>query len=676
MSTPEVERRAEELRDEIRRHDHLYYVLDAPDISDAAYDALFRELRELEEAHPELVTADSPTQRVGAEPLQAFGHVEHLQPMLSLANAKDDDELVAWHGRVVRLLTASGLGAADLRFVVEPKIDGLAVSLRYEEGRFTVGATRGNGVRGEGITQNLRTIPSVPLIVRPAGSETLPSVVEVRGEVYLPLDSFELLNEQRVAADEPTFANPRNAAAGSLRQLDPRVTASRPLALWVYAVGYVEGDDFVDQWGVLEWLKAHGFRVNPGVRRVDSLEEVIALCHEWEQRRADISYDIDGVVVKVDDRGLQSLLGTVAREPRWAVARKFAPSTAQTVLREIGINVGRTGTLNPFAILDPVEVGGVRVGLATLHNEDDIHRKDLRVGDTVIVQRAGDVIPQVVAPLTALRTGEERVFAMPTHCPSCGTPVVRVLGEVAVRCPNVDCPSQLVEALKHFVSRGAMDVDGVGERLVQRLFDFGLVRDPGDLYRLTFADLIALEGFKERLANKVLASIESSKQRPFARTLFALGIPHIGYETAQLLARRFASMEALEAATVEEIAQVEGIGPILAQSVAAYFAERRNRELVDRLAAAGVRMAGERSPPSTEGPLSGMTFVLTGSLPTLSREEATGLIERAGGKVTGSVSGKTDYVVVGEAPGTKLEKAEKLGVPTLDEAGLRSLLGE
>ncbi len=706
----QVAARLEELRNSIRHHDYRYYVLDSPQIADQEYDDLFRELRLLEEAHPDLVTADSPTQRVGGEPLAAFGELRHLEPMLSLANAKDPGEVAAWHARVMKLVADAGFAPEAVRFSLEPKIDGLAVSLRYEAGRFVRGATRGNGIVGEDVTQNLRTITALPLTMRevvgtsgeaPPSSVgdgpgepsplAIPALMEVRGEVYLPLAAFERLNEQRVAAGESTFANPRNAAAGSLRQLDPRTTASRPLSLWIYGVGYVQDDPFLHQTQVLAWLRERGFRVNPDVRSAETLAELLDACRGWEERRADLDYDIDGVVVKVDDRAMQRALGSVGRDPRWAVAYKFAPTTAQTRLLSIGINVGRTGTLNPFAVLEPVEVGGVRVGLATLHNEDDIRRKDLREGDMVVVQRAGDVIPQVVSPLTDLRTGAEREFRMPAACPSCGTPVVRALGEVAVRCPNPDCPSKLVETLKHFVGRPAMDIEGVGDKLVQRFFELGLVHDPADLYRLRYEDLLPLEGFQERSARNVLTAIEASKSRPFDRVVFALGIPHVGGQVASWLTEAFPSMEALRSASAEEMGRVEGIGAVIGDAVAAWFAEPRNQDLVDRLAAAGVRMEAERrrarfagvgaagaapggDHASLSGSLSGSTFVLTGTLPTLSREEATELIEAAGGRVTGSVSGKTDYVVAGDAPGSKLAKAEKLGIRVIGEDEMRALL--
>jgi DNA ligase (NAD+) len=707
-SGPDAAGRLEELRALIRHHDYLYYALDSPEIPDAEYDELFRELRAMEEMHPELVTEDSPTQRVGAEPLAAFGEVRHVEPMLSLANAKDDFELRAWHTRVMKLVADAGYDPAAVRFTLEPKIDGLAVSLRYEGGRLVSGATRGNGVVGEDVTSNLRTIPAIPLVVRDmeqAGDLVpVPGVLEVRGEVYLPLAAFGVLNEQRVAAEEPTFANPRNAAAGSLRQLDPRVTASRPLSMWTYGVAVATtdadgaGDPFSDQWQVLEWLRLRGFRVNPDVRLAYGLEEMVQVCRSWEERRSELDYDIDGVVIKVDDRRMQAALGSVGRDPRWAVAFKFSPTTAQTRLLGIGINVGRTGVLNPFAELEPVAVGGVTVKQATLHNEEDIHRKDLRIGDMVVVQRAGDVIPQVVAPLTNLRIGDELVFHLPDECPSCRTPVLRVPGEVAVRCPNPECPAKLVEALKHFVGRGAMDIEGVGEKLVQRFFDLELVRSPADLYDLDYDGLVRLEGFQERSVRNVLASIDRSKSRPLERVVFALGIPHVGYQTAELIVERFPSLVDLAAARAEEMAEVEGVGPVIAQSVARWFEDERNRSLVARLAEAGVRTqaeprggrwsagvaagvangpgvtAGGLGGEKAAGLLTGATLVLTGTLPTLTREEVTRLIVEAGGRVTGTVSGKTDYVVAGESPGSKLVKAERLGIPVLDEDGLRRLL--
>jgi DNA ligase (NAD+) len=542
----------------------------------------------------------------------------------------------------------------------------------------TVGATRGNGEVGEDVTGNLRTISVVPLAMLPAAAP-YPLTVEVRGEVYLPLAAFAQLNEQRVAAGEATFANPRNAAAGSLRQLDPRVTASRPLSAWFYGVGDAEGVEFPGHHDVLEWLGEAGFRVNPDVRLGSTLEEIITGCSDWQERRDQLDYDIDGVVVKLDDRRLQAALGAVGRDPRWAVAYKFAPTTAQTRLIKIHVNVGRTGVLNPWAELEPVEVGGVTVERATLHNEDDIRRKDLREGDMVILQRAGDVIPQVVAPLTDLRTGLERPFAMPSDCPSCGTAVVRVPGEVAVRCPNPDCPARQAEAVKHFVSKGAMDIDGVGDKLVERLLDLGLIRDVADLYGLKEAQLAGLERLGEKSAANITAAVEASKGRSLARVLFSLGIPHVGGENAELLVRRFVSMAALRDASVEEISETPGIGPVIAESVWQYFRDPRSLDLLARLQEAGITMealsagAGGRG-AGTSGPLAGKTIVLTGTLPTLSRQEATDRIVAAGGRVTGSVSAKTDYVVVGEEAGSKLAKAREMDIALLDEEGLLGLL--
>ena len=669
--------RVEELRDLIRYHEYRYYVLDSPEISDTDYDALYRELQELESTHPEWVTPDSPTQRVGGEPLAGFVQVRHGEPMLSLANARDEDELAAWFERTVRLARDEGVAPEELEFVLEPKIDGLAVSLRYEEGRLTVAATRGNGEVGEDVTLNLRTIPAVPLTLRREAAP-YPPLVEVRGEVYLPLEAFERLNEHRVAAGEPTFANPRNAAAGSLRQLDPRVTASRPLATWFYGVGRVVGRTFTSQWEVLAWLRGAGFRVNPDVKRASGLGEIVERFRWWEQQRAMLDYDIDGVVVKVDDRALQIALGAVGRDPRWAVAYKFAPSTAQTKLLHINVNVGRTGVLNPWAELEPVEVGGVTVKKATLHNEEDIHRKDLRVGDTVVVQRAGDVIPQVVAPLTDLRDGTEVPFRMPEECPVCGTAVSRVPGEVAVRCPNPDCPGKRAELVKHFVSRNAMDVDGVGEQLVDRLLELGMIRDPAGIYALDALRLAGLDRLGEKSAANIVRAIEASKERAPTRVLFALGIPHVGSENAALLIGRFGSIRGLQAASQEEIAEIPGIGPVIAESVWTHLRDPRTMDLIDRLEDAGLAVAteerlsaqGQNRPQS----LAGKTFVLTGSLPHLSRQEATDLITSAGGRVTGSVSAKTDYVLVGADPGSKLGKAESLGVALLDEEGLWRLL--
>ena len=683
--------RAAELRELLNHHAYLYYVLDRPEIDDAEYDALYRELEALEAEHPELRSPDSPTQRVGSVPLERFEQVRHLEPMLSLANARGEDELLAWDQRNRRLLESRELDDVPWRYVVEPKIDGLAISLTYRDGLFSVGATRGDGEVGEDVTANLRTIGSLPLRLR--GDDPPPPVVEVRGEVYLPLAAFARLNEERAAAGQSTFVNPRNSAAGSIRQLDPALAASRPLDLWCYAIGYSEGLDLPDHHSALEWLRAQGFRVNPFITVVDTIEQVAAACRRWEERRAELDYDIDGAVVKVDSYVLQTALGSVAHDPRWAIAFKFAPTTATTRLESIEVNVGRTGVLTPFAVLAPVFVGGVTVERATLHNEDDIRRKDVRPGDDVILQRAGDVIPQVVGPVTtgtieeqgrpvdrAARHAGLAEWRMPEVCPACGSRVVRETGEVAVRCPNKSCPAQIVESIKHFVSKGAMDIDGVGERLVEDLFAEELVANVADLYGITREQLVALEGFavdrktgEARRADRVLASIEESKQRPFARVLFALGIRHVGSVTAQALVQHFPSIEALQAASAEELAGVPGIGAVVAEALRQHLEDERNQETVAKLRAAGVRLAEEHPGPPAGG-LTGKVFVLTGRLPSLTRGEAQARLEAQGGRVASAVGRSTDYVVVGDDPGSKLARARELGVPVLDEVGLLELL--
>jgi DNA ligase (NAD+) len=698
MDLDDAARRAAELRAVIARHAHLYYVLDQPEISDAEYDAVFRELQALEVEYPDLRTPDSPTQRVGGQPLEKFTQVRHLQPMLSLANARDEDELRAWDTRNRRLLEGRGLDDVPFRYVVEPKIDGLAISLTYRGGVFTVGATRGNGTVGEDVTANLRTVHAIPLRLR----ADPPPVVEVRGEVYLPLAAFARLNEARAADGLPTFANPRNAAAGSIRQLDPAVAASRPLSVFCYAIGASEGLEIADHQGALAWLRAQGFRVNPDIAVAATIDEVATLCRRWEERRAELDYDIDGAVVKVDPYVLQEALGSVAHDPRWAIAFKFAPTTATTRLHAIAVNVGRTGVLTPFAVLEPVVVGGVTVERATLHNEDDIRRKDIREGDDVIVQRAGDVIPQIVGPVTVGEVEEGGVraaraarhealpqWSMPASCPACGAGVVRESGEVAVRCPNRSCPAQIVESIKHFVSKGAMDIDGLGDEAVVALHEAGLIENVADLYDLTLSKLVAvpLFGRKDRgpdgqdivvpgkLAENVLASIAASKSQPFARVLFALGPRHVGSVTARALVDHFGTLDALLAASVEELAAVPGVGPVVAEALRQYLEDPHNRATLERLRVRGLRFA-EETGPATAGPLAGRSFVLTGRLAGASRGEAQARIEALGGRVSGSVSKSTDYVVVGEDPGSKLEKARALGVPILDEDALVALLDE
>jgi len=706
--TPSVEAaaRAAELREVLAHHSYLYYVLDTPEIDDAAYDALFRELQELEAAHPELITPDSPTRRVGSEPLEKFAQVRHLEPMLSLANARNEDELLAWDQRNRRFLESRGLAEVRVSYVVEPKIDGLAISLTYRDGLFVTGATRGNGEVGEDVTANLRTIGSLPLRLRGAG--TPPAVVEVRGEVYLPLAAFARLNEARLAEGLPAFVNPRNSAAGSIRQLDPKLAASRPLDVWCYAVGHSEGLDLPDHHSALEWLRAQGFRVNPGIVTVPDIEGVAAACRRWEERRGELDYDIDGAVVKVDQFELQTALGSVAHDPRWAIAFKFAPTTVVTRLHSIEVNVGRTGVLTPFAVLGPVFVGGVTVERATLHNEDDIRRKDIRPGDDVILQRAGDVIPQVVGPaLDGTAEGEDgrRVdrsarhaalpeWAMPESCPACGSHVVRETGEVAVRCPNRSCPAQLVESIKHFVSKGAMDIEGLGEENVTTLFTRGHIADVADIYDLAArrpsimwlpgwsskkkvrrgGREVALEVTGTKLMDKILAAIEQSKTQPFHRVLYALGIRHVGGVTAQAVTQALPTIDALLAADAEQLAAVPGIGPIVAESVVQHLADEHNRATVEKLRRAGLQMVEEVT-ASAAGPLTGLAFVLTGRLPSLTRSEAQSLIEAAGGKVTGSVSKATDYVLAGEDPGSKYARAQQLGVAILSEDDLRALVG-
>jgi DNA ligase (NAD+) len=664
--------RVDELRREIERHDHAYYVLDAPTIDDAGYDALLRELRALETAHPELVTPESPTQRVPGGVQTGFEPVRHRRPMLSLANARNEAELLEWDASVRRLLAAADDDDPPA-YVTEPKIDGLAVSLTYEGGVLTRGATRGDGEVGEDVTANLRTIRGLP--TRLLGDDP-PPYLEVRGEVYLPLAAFARLNEERLEAGLPVFMNPRNSAAGSLRQRDPAVTAQRPLALWAYAVGGVEGVRLQSHTEALELLRERGLPVNGLTERHASIESVRAACARLEADRASLDYEIDGVVVKVDSLAMQDELGSVGRDPRWARAFKFAPTTRTTKLLGIGINVGRTGALNPFAELEPVEVGGVIVKLATLHNEDDIHRKDLRVGDTVIVHRAGDVIPQVLGPVLEARTGDEQVFHMPTACPACGHPVSRPEGEARHRCTNPHCPSRGVELVKHFASRGAMDIEGLGEKLVDRLFTLGLVTTPAGLYDLTAEQLLELEGFQERSAENLLAAIDRSRERPFANLLFALGMPHVGFVTGQALAQHFRTIDRLADAGADEIAAVEGIGPTVAEAVAAWFGDPDHRALVDGLRRAGVRLELAPDEGPTEGPLTGSTFVITGTLESGSRDDAAARIEALGGKVVGSVSGKTTYLVSGGSPGSKLAKAERLGVTVLDEAAFESLLAD
>ena len=663
--------RAEELRQELNYHNHRYYTLDDPVISDGQYDSLLRELREIERECPELLTPDSPTQRVGGEPSSAFDEVEHSRPMLSLDNAFDFGELTDWRQRISRLLEG-----ADFELVCELKIDGIAVNLTYENGVLVQGATRGNGITGEDVTRNLRTIRTIPLSL----GGFVPPRLEVRGEVYLPIEEFRRLNREREETGEQLYANPRNTGAGTIRQLDPKVTAARNMQIWVYSLNSSEGVEFITgHWEALQWLETVGFRINPENRLCHSLEEVQDFYQQWLERRHDLPYEADGVVVKVSSLAMQERLGVVGREPRWAIAYKFPAERATTKLKHIGINVGRTGSLNPYAVLEPVLVSGATVQHASLHNEEDIHRKDIRLGDTVIVERAGDVIPQVIGPVLAQRTGAEAMFWMPECCPECDAPVLKNDDDAMHRCPNSSCPAQFLELLKHFVSKGAADIDGLGERWCGILIEKALVSDVTGLYRLEKERLLELDRMGDKLATKIMTNIEASKNRPFPRMLFALGITHVGAEVADLLAQNYLGIEELAAATEEDLTAIEGIGPKIAESITAWFQDPENQAVVEKLLAAGVKLGQESLRPAavspTQGsPFGGLTFVVTGSLSALSRSEAEAQIKGLGGKVSSSVTRKTSYVVVGESPGSKAAAAEKLGTPVLDEDTFLRLL--
>ncbi|HET7554850.1 MAG TPA: NAD-dependent DNA ligase LigA [Gaiellaceae bacterium] len=661
----DVQQRLDELREQLEHHLYRYHVLDDPEISDADYDRLYDELRSLEDEHPDLITPDSPTQRVGAPPSERFQKVQHLTPMGSLEKVTDDESLLKWAEDVRRRLDS----AEPVAYVIEPKIDGLAINLTYEDGVLVRGATRGDGVEGEDVTVNLRTIGSVPLKMRGDG---LPSVAEVRGEVYMPLSGFRALNARVAELGQKLAPNPRNAAAGSLRQKDSSITASRPLAVWVYGMGALEGVQLGSHWEELEWLREHGFRTNPFAERLETIEDVAKRCRDWERRRAELDYEIDGIVIKVDSLDQQAVLGALHSRPRWARAFKWAPMTAETRLNKIAIRVGRTGALNPWAMLEPVQVGGVTVSRATLHNEEDINRKDIREGDRVIVQRAGDVIPQIVGPAGEHQPGT-KPFKMPKKCPLCGANVVKPEGEAMHRCPNRACPSRGLETLINWV-QGPADIDGVGEQLMRRLWELALVRSLPDLYRLSREQLLELDGFAEISATKAIDAIEASKRTPFSRVLLGLNIPDVGWVTAQSLARHFGSVEKLAAATQEEIQEVEGIGPERAEAIAEWFADVENMRLVGELEELGLRFEAGPEERPVEGPLTGSTYVITGTLEGFSRDEARKALEALGAKVADSVSKKTTGVVAGESPGSKLAKAEQLGVPVLDEAALERLL--
>ena len=747
-SQHEARLRSEELRSRINYHNHRYYVLDAPEISDGEYDELLNELRDLEAAFPELITPDSPTQRVGGAPLEAFSTVEHRAPLLSLGNASSAEDLADWHRRA-----AERAGRDDFALTTEPKIDGLAISLTYEGGRLVQGATRGDGRRGENITPNLRTIRTIPLAL----TGDFPSAFEVRGEVYMTKSGFERMNAERAERGEPLFANPRNSAAGAVRQLDPAITAQRPLSLYVYQVGWSEGPLPASQIERLQWLAAMGFPVNEDAQRHAGLDEVARRVSWWGERRERLDYDIDGVVIKIDDTEEWDRLGVVGREPRWSVAFKFPPQQRTTKLLDIAVNVGRTGALNPFAVLEPVVVGGARIQMATLHNEQDIHRKDVRIGDTVIVQRAGDVIPQVVAPVVSLRDGSERVFAMPDACPACGTGIEREEDAADSYCPNLACPQQQVRLVEHFASRGAMDIEGLGERLSYVLFREELVSDVADIYDLTSEQLASLtlpqtigeksaatlvrhfgsvaevleadeealqeaegvgpivarsiaawrerernvdlaaaweesgvepgvaqlaqlriedRGFGPKNAANLIEGIRLSKERPLPNLIFALGIRHTGSETARLLAERFGDLDAILDAGEEALQEVEGVGPVVARSIARWAERDLNRDIVRRLREAGVNMAGDVVEPASDL-LAGLSVVITGKLDSMTRGDAEARAKDAGASVTGSVSKKTDFLVTGADPGgSKLTRAEKLGTLLLSEEQYLAVLDE
>jgi len=672
-----IKERIEKLRAEINRHNYLYYILDSPEISDAEYDELMRELKQLEEQYPQFLTSDSPTQRVGAAPVEAFGVVEHPLPLLSLGNAFSKDELLAWYTRTSKLVAGQ-----PFEFVCEHKIDGLAVALTYVNGQLTTGATRGDGFRGEDVTQNLRTIRSIPLSI----PKEAPSRFEVRGEVFLPKAGFHKLNEERAAEGQPLFANPRNAAAGSVRQLDPRITAKRPLDIYIYALGYAEGRATPpSHWETMEYLKSLGFKVNPNNHLLTSIEQVEEYYHTWVERRESLPYEVDGIVVKVDSVELQGRLGSIGHEPRWAIAYKFPAIQGTTKLIDIGISVGRTGTLNPYAILEPVSVGGVTIKQAALHNEDDIRRKDIRIGDAVIIQRAGEVIPEIVGPIKSKRGGKEEEFSLLEKifdkekkrpaCPVCGAEVVKPESEVMYYCSNAACPAQVHERLEHFVSRGGMDIRGIGESMSAILLSEGLVKDIADLYYLKEKkeQLLKLERMAEKSVTNMLSAIEKSKETPLPRVIFALGIRHIGEEMAEILAKELHSLDALANASRERLMSIPTVGPKIADSIITFFRQEENRNIIKRLKKAGVRLEEEAVKPE-ELPLAGMEFVITGSLEAFARQEAEARIKALGGTTGSSVSRKTTYLVVGADPGSKLARAQALGTKQLTEEEFLRLL--
>ncbi|MGB3979274.1 MAG: NAD-dependent DNA ligase LigA [Tepidanaerobacteraceae bacterium] len=668
MDRVQVEGRIKELRELINHHNYLYYVLDNPQISDAEYDKLMRELIDLESQFPELVTPDSPTQRIGGEPLPAFERVTHREAMISLADAFNEGELRDFHRRVVAAV------GEQVEYVVELKIDGLAISLTYENGILVTAATRGDGTVGEDVTQNVKTIKSVPLRLNLPPDKT-PPLIEVRGEIYIPKEDFLKLNQEREDMELPTFANPRNAAAGSIRQLDPKIAAQRPLSTFMYGIGYREGIEFESHYEVLEFYKTCGFRVNPYIKLFKSFDDVVAYCMSWREKRDSLPYEIDGMVIKVNSLLQQQILGSTTKNPRWAIAYKFPAEQKVTVIEDIIVSVGRTGILTPNAVLRPINIAGSTVSRATLHNEDYIKEKDIRIGDSVILQKAGDIIPEVVEVIKERRTGREKEFKMPNRCPECGSETVRLPGEAAHRCTGVACPAQIRRSIIHFASRDAMDIRGLGPAVVSLLLSAGLVKDASDIYFLKREDLIPLERMGEKSADNLIKAIQDSKKQPLSRLIYALGIPFIGSKASFLLAEALGSMDKLQTATYDELIKIPEIGSKMAESIITFFKQEQTKKLLTRLKEAGVNME-ERRQVEGPKPLENLTFVLTGTLEKYSRKEAKEIIENLGGRVTGSVSKKTDYVVVGKDPGSKYDKAVELGVKIIDENEFDKLIAE
>jgi DNA ligase (NAD+) len=665
MGTEAIRKRVEKLREEIEYHNYRYYILDQPVVSDAQYDRLMRELEKLEEQYPELRAPNSPTQRVGAPPLEAFEIVRHTIPMLSLANAFDETEAREFDKRVKKFLGTS----SDIEYVTEPKLDGLAVELVYERGQFVVGSTRGDGVNGENITQNLRTIKTIPLqLIRKEIS--VPERLEVRGEVIMQLKRFRELNQKREELGEPLFANPRNASAGSVRQLDSKITAERPLEVYCYGIGEVRGRTFKSHWEILQTLSKWGLRINPNLDRCKNIDEVIGYYHNMNEKREKLPYEIDGIVIKVNQLDLQTRLGEISRSPRWALAFKFQPKQETTKIQDIIVQVGRTGALTPVAVMEPVKVGGVEVSRATLHNQDEIDKKDVRVGDTVVIQRAGDVIPEVVQVIESKRTGKEKKFRMPSKCPVCGAEVVKE--EAIHRCIGLDCPAQLKGRIKHFASKRAMDIEGLGVKLIDQLVDKGLVKDVADVYYIEKEQLIELERMADKSAQNIIDAIDASKTKPLSKFLYALGIRHVGETTAEDLARWFSRLDDFFHLSEETLREVEGIGPEVSASVYQFFRDKKNKESIERLKKAGVTVIE----PKVKGKvkLAGKTFVFTGALKSLGRDEARNIVESMGGMTASSVSKKVDFVVVGEDPGSKFDKAKELGLKTLTEEEFKKMI--